>query len=436
MFKKIISQKFVRNVGILTIANLISMVISLIQGFIVAKILGPSAYGIASLVMSYPNLVFNFFDAKSEQASVKYMSDFQVTEDHRKLLAMSNLGYIIDLIIAVLAFVTISVTANWAANNIIHQVEMGGLIIAYSFTFLFKALIGTSKAFFITLNDFNKIAYLEIVNTIIRTGLILSLLMNDQGVKSVILGNGIANIVIGLIYGILGGLQLKQVCGSFSWEGKFKALKGKYKEILSFVGFNNWSILVGILAKQIDLILLGFFRNETEVGYYAISKKIASLLNYLVSSLQSVIYPKLSKLWSTSGKKAVQNEVKKLVLKVGLPLGSLLLIMTLSVPLIINLLLGNKYQESIITTQFLLAGNAIWLIVFWLRPLYFSIGQVKEWSLGITIYSFIYTPLIIIVISNYGYIGLSIFQCVAVTIFNSIMWLLINKNTFKLTIKE
>ena len=61
---------------ILTVANLAGAALSLIQGVLIARWLGPESYGVAALVMSYPDLVYTFFDARSSDASVKYLGEF------------------------------------------------------------------------------------------------------------------------------------------------------------------------------------------------------------------------------------------------------------------------------------------------------------------------------------------------------------------------
>ena len=52
---KILKRKFVRDVGVLTVANVIVAALSFVQGIVVARWLGPELYGITVLVMSYPN---------------------------------------------------------------------------------------------------------------------------------------------------------------------------------------------------------------------------------------------------------------------------------------------------------------------------------------------------------------------------------------------
>src|SRR5574342_174913 len=93
---KVMGRKFVHDVGVLVVANCAGAGLSLIQGILVARWLGPEQYGIAALVMNYPSLVYTFFDARSVEASVKYLNEFHAGGEPNRVLAMCKLGYVVD----------------------------------------------------------------------------------------------------------------------------------------------------------------------------------------------------------------------------------------------------------------------------------------------------------------------------------------------------
>lgn len=407
IFKKLKGKNF-RNVGILTISNFVASILSFLQGIIVAKILGPSSYGIVALVMSYPSLVFSFFDAKSGEASIKYFSEFQTKGHGQKVLAMAKLGYSIDLTIALLALITVFLTGNWAAINIAHKPETEGLMLAYSVTFIPKAFTGTSKAWLTTLSNFSLIAWVEVIITFIRVCLIISFVFIGWEIKGVVWGNGITNILMGLVYGTIGWVKFKQICGAYPSQGKWIKIKEKKKEIFSFVGYNNLSVLLGILTKQIDVLLLGYFHNPSQVGYYQLAKKLSSVVNFLVAPLQSVTYPELAKLLSLGNKQKFQLKIRSLAIKVGLPLGLIVLTSISLVPFFVTLLVGKDYIPAIKATQLLLIGQAFWLTFFWLRPLFLARVLVKEWTICTLIFSLFTMLGWIIIVPTQGYLGMSL----------------------------
>ncbi|MBC7104723.1 MAG: oligosaccharide flippase family protein, partial [Firmicutes bacterium] len=119
--REILARPFVRHVGALTMANGVSAVLSFAQGILVARWLGPELYGVAALVMSFPAMVYTFFDARSAEASVKYLSEFHARGERERVLAMCKVGYAVDLAVAAVAFSGVVATAPWAASSVVHR---------------------------------------------------------------------------------------------------------------------------------------------------------------------------------------------------------------------------------------------------------------------------------------------------------------------------
>jgi O-antigen/teichoic acid export membrane protein len=103
-------RPFVRHVGVLTVANGVGAVLSVVQGILVARWLGPELYGVAALVMSVPSLVYTFFDARSAEASVKFLSEFDARGERERFfytialiettVTIVRVGLVLGLILA------------------------------------------------------------------------------------------------------------------------------------------------------------------------------------------------------------------------------------------------------------------------------------------------------------------------------------------------
>jgi O-antigen/teichoic acid export membrane protein len=61
--------------------------------------------------MSYPTLVYTFIDARTSEASVKFLAEFHVRNERDRILAMCKLGYALDFAIASLAFLVVAISA-------------------------------------------------------------------------------------------------------------------------------------------------------------------------------------------------------------------------------------------------------------------------------------------------------------------------------------
>jgi O-antigen/teichoic acid export membrane protein/ubiquinone/menaquinone biosynthesis C-methylase UbiE len=394
----------------------VGAVLSFVQGILVARWLGPELYGVAALVMSVPSLVYTFFDARSAEASVKFLSEFDARGERERALAMCKVGYMVDFTIAMMAFLVILLLSPWAAKSIVKRPEMGWLIILYGSAFLPRALTGTSYAVLATLGRFPTIALIDTLTNILRVGLVMGLVGLGWQVAGVVWGNAIAMAATGLLYGILAYSLVKSRWGRSWLSADWAYLKGLWREVISFLAYNDLNALLGLIPKQLDVVILGYFRNPIEVGYYKLAKTLAGAVGYVVGPLQSVVYPEFAKLWGIGDMKAFRQKTRKLALQVGLPLAAVTACGVMLLPFILPALLGQSYDPAVPAAQLLLLGSAIWLGFFWLKPVYFAHGAIKQWSLVIGTFSLATFVGWLLIVPFYGFIGMSIWWTTSVAL--------------------
>jgi O-antigen/teichoic acid export membrane protein len=402
---KLLARRFVKNVGILTIANCAGATLSFVQGILVARWLEPELYGMTALVMSYPDLVYTFFDTRSSQASMKYLGEFHARGERTRLLAMCKLGYAIDFAIASSTFFLVLVTATWVAQRVVHHPEAAGLIVIYGATFVAQALVGTSYAVLATLGRFSLIAWMDSLLTALRVALVLGLVLTGWQVAGVIWGNVIASAVKGLLYGCTAWSQMYHTWGAMPLQGSWQALKGRRREIFGFLLYNDLNALLGMVPQQLDIILLGYFRNQTEVGYYTLAKNLSSVVRYFVGPLQSVAYIELARLQGLGNKLALRQKVQRLAVQVGFPIELLMLVGILFVCPWVLSLFGHSYLPALRAAQTIMVGNSVWLFGFWLRPLYFALGKVNLWTTAGALSLLVFLPLLPLITWRWGYLG-------------------------------
>ncbi len=377
---KVIGRKFVQDVGVLTIANFAGAALSLCQSIVVARWLGPHLYGVAVLIMGFPNLLFGILDARSTDVSVKYLGEFSATGAKDQALAVCKLSYVVDIGTGVSAFVLVAATAWWAGERIVHSSEVTWLIILYAAAFLPSSLSGTSRAILAILGRFSTLAWVEGLSTILRVLLVLGLVYTGWEVAGVIWGNALALAFHGLILGLLAFPLLKRTWGAYGVAGSWRRLRGRHREILSFFFFNNINVSLGLFVKQFDLIILGYWQGPTQAGYYRLAKSIGALVGNMVGPLQSRAYPHLASLWGAKQHDEMKRTIWKYSLWVGAPLGVMVLASLPFLSLLINTAVGNQYLGAALPAQLILTGSAIWIGFFWLRPLFLAVGQVNLYT--------------------------------------------------------
>jgi O-antigen/teichoic acid export membrane protein len=285
---------------------------------------------------------------------------------------------------------------------------MGWLIILYGSAFLPRALTGTSYAVLATLGRFPSIALIDTLTNFLRVGLVLGLVGLGWQVAGVVWGNAIAMAATGLLYGILAYGLVKSRWGRSWLSTDWSYLKGLWREVISFLAYNDLNALLGMIPKQLDVVILGYFRNPIEVGYYKLAKTLAGAVGYVVGPLQSVVYPEFAKLWGIGDMKAFRQKTRKLALQVGLPLAAVTACGVTLLPFILPALLGQSYDPAVPAAQLLLLGSAIWLGFFWLRPVYFAQGRLHVWTRISVLVMFLSVLGFFVITPHWGYLGLSL----------------------------
>jgi O-antigen/teichoic acid export membrane protein len=417
-------RPFVRHVGILTISNVAGAGLNVLLGVLVARWLGPSLFGVSALVMTYPGLLYNILDARSSEASVKYLGEFQARGDRGRALAMCRLGYLVDLCVALGASVLVAFTAGWAAVRIVHQPELAWLIFAYTLALVPRSVAGTSTAVLVTFQRFGTIAVIEAATNVVRCGLVLWFLLAGWQVAGVVWGNAISMVINGLLYGLASALVSRRQWGGVLSDGSGATLAGRRREVLGFLAFNSAYATVGMVSKQLDVAILGFFRGATDVGYYKIAKSVAALLALLVGPLQTVTYPALIRIWALGDVQAFRRHVWRLVLLVGMPLALLTAGAAVLVGEFLVLLVGAAYLPAIPVTRILLLAAGWQVVFFWLRPAYMAVDRIGAYVLATGITSAGLILAWVLVVPRLGNIGIALAllaQTVGLTVYCSLM---------------
>jgi O-antigen/teichoic acid export membrane protein len=359
----------------------------------------------ASLVMSIPLIIFGVFDARSGAASVKYLSEYHARGDFSCALAVCKLGFAIDLVIAIVTFVVLLFTARWAAQNIVHNPSAADLVLLYGAALIPRSLAGTSNAVLATLQRFPLIAFIEILNNSVRLALVLVFLFYGWQVAGVVVANALVSVASGFLYGACAWLFAGRAWGGQIIHAPISTLAANRQQIFTFLGYNELNALIGVVPRQLDAVLLGYFRTPTEVGYYKLAKSLASIVGYVTQPLRAVTYAELARLWGAGRRRGVSEEIRKLAMSIGVPTGLVVSIGVFFMPFAVTLLAGELYNPAVATAQLLFIASIVSLVFFWIRPVYFARGYIKQWvtiSSAATIAFALIYPLIV---SEWGYVG-------------------------------
>jgi len=145
---------------------------------------------------------------------------------------------------------------------------------------------------------------------------------------------------------VAGVLSLILIFKEFGIQFKFQkvdTLKHHLKE--------GWHIFISNIAISLYTIsttfILGLFTNNIIVGHYSAADKIINAFKGLIEPVSQTIYPYISKKVNTSKRDGL-NFIKKVLKYVGIFTLSISIFIFFFANILVSLLLGSQYQESII----------------------------------------------------------------------------------------
>ena len=180
-----------------------------------------------------------------------------------------------------------------------------------------------------------------------------------------------------------------------------------------------------------DIVMLGMFRSESEVGVYSVLVKLASLTSISLLAVNSIAAPKFAELYSKKDmlgfKKVAQSSTKMIFFS--------------SLPIILILSLFSKHILSIFGDEFIIGYVALWILMAGqtISAMSGSVGVIlnmtgneivfQKLTFFMTILNIIFN---IFLIPEYGIIGASLSTMISLSVWN-IASVLIIKNKLKFT---
>ena len=98
-------------------SNTISLGLSVLQGILATRLLGPDGYGLIGIVMGYASTVNSLFSFRMSEIVVRYGGEYLEKDEKNKASALIKAAGLTEAIVSVLAFLVVAVTAGWASRS-------------------------------------------------------------------------------------------------------------------------------------------------------------------------------------------------------------------------------------------------------------------------------------------------------------------------------
>lgn len=338
--KKILDNKdykrIIENIFSLFSLQGLNYLLPLITFPYLTRVLGPENYGLvifATAFITYfqilTNYGFNF--SATKEISINRDNNTQLSKIFSSVLFTKLLLMILSFcIISPIIFFIDTFRANWVLYLFTFGLVIGNLLMP---TWFFQGM--------------EKMRYISILNISMSLIFTISIFIFIRGSADYIyvpLINSIGAIIIGMI-------AIRIVLKDFNIKINIPS-----KEDIKTQLKSGWHIFISTVAISFyttsNVFVLGILASNTVVGYYSVAERIIYIAIGLLGPISQSLYPHISSIAVKSKKNTVQF-IKKIIIFIGSFTFIISIFIFFAAGLILNILAGNQFEDSIIILRIL-----------------------------------------------------------------------------------
>jgi O-antigen/teichoic acid export membrane protein len=353
-------------------------------------------------------------------ALTKYVAQFY--EDKKKTSEYITSGIIGSTISGTLIGIALYFSSSIIAIDFFAIPSMEELLKVTSLCFPFIAI---QKAVIGTLNGYRKMRTFALVNIIqnvsvvlLSLGLVLLLNMNVMGA---VIGYVVPTIVTGTLSLYFtrqdikpSSFMSKTVLGEISWFGFYVMLSNS----------------IGVINTQIDSLMVGYFMDETEVGYYAVAILFMQGVILLPQVVQRVTTPVIATYYGKKEYENIKKTVKKTMLHTFVGTLCISIILIIFGIYLIDIFFTKDFIPAYIPMLILLIGYSICAPIGSVGNTLSSIGKMNVVFKMNILCALTNTILNLILIPTYGLVGAASATSITQIVTSLVHFSLIKKYVF------
>jgi O-antigen/teichoic acid export membrane protein len=321
-------------------ARILTTVNSVVAGIIVARWLG--AEGLGKLA------VINVTVATAVQlgsAGLPSANTYFIAQDKRRFAPAVVNSFIFAILIGSLLALVLTGLARWKPDwfGFIEPRLIG--IAALSIPFVLVSIIGLNV--FLAVGRIGRFNLLDLLGqSFVLINAIVALVILNAGLWMVVSLNTAVNVALGILIGVLVLAYGAKIKDALAWRPDLQL----FGRMLRYGAKFHISILAGLLIFRADLLVVNYFRGETEAGVYSVASQVALMLMLLPGIIATLLFPRAA---------ANPDETGELTCVVTRHTAFVMLFVCLAVApasFLLPLLYGAEFSDSSVQLLILLPG--------------------------------------------------------------------------------
>jgi O-antigen/teichoic acid export membrane protein len=357
--------------------------------------LGPSGLGLYTLVFTIYMFGTQFATLGMNSAMTKYIAEYN--ENLSKIKEYVSSGILGSIVSGSLMGILLYLFSSIISTDIFHLPEMSNLL---KFTALCFPFISMQKTIIGTLNGLREMKWYAILNIaqnllMVIVSFFMVIVLNME-VMGAVLGFVIPTIVVGL-FSLIFARNL--------FVTPTKLTVTVLKEISWFGFYVVLANSIGMINTQIDSLMIGYFMEEIDVGYYAVAIMLVQGVILLPQAVQAVTTPSIATYYGKGDFNNIQQLIKNTMLRMSAAIGCIALILAIFGKFLISLVFTDEFLPAYLPMLILLIGYSIYAAYASIGGCLASVGKVQMLFRIDAICAGLNTLLNIVLVPRFGLLG-------------------------------
>jgi len=286
-----IAQKAARGGLFIFIGNASSTVILALGVIAVARLLGPSDYGLYTLALAVPIILVSLSDAGINFALVRLPARLGAEGNHAEAEKLIRLGFLLKLTISTIAFIICYFGSATIATTVLNRSELAPFLRIASILVVFHSMFDAACNSFIGQDRMHYSASIQVLQ---------STLKGTLGPALVLVGFGIAGAISGFVLSLaaagLVGTALLFVNHTRSSSQATGLVSTDLHRLLGYALPLYVATILSVFLTQYQNIVLAHFTSNTEIGNFVATWNFTAFMAILAYPFATAMFPMFSKM--------------------------------------------------------------------------------------------------------------------------------------------
>ena len=366
--------------------NTIALALSVLQGALVARLLGVSGFGLLGIITSYASAVNSVFSFRMSELVVRYGGEYLEKREKRKASAFMKAASLTELFVSALAFIIVAVTASWAEANLAKTSGAAWMFVVFAIGLLANFNYETSIGILQVTGKIKLQGTVNLLQSVVTTIIIVAAFLTNGTLQTILFAYLLSKTILGLGMFIAAQIQLHRVLGRGWWRESFSAIaeRSEWRELIRFAVSSNVSATIIKIFRESEILWVGFFLSTTAAGYYRVAYTLAGFLAIVSDPLITTTFPEINRLVVQSAWARLKDFLRK-VTSLSFAYNAVIAVgFVLFGGWMIRIYSNETFLPAYPAMIALVVGLAFNYTLFWNRPLLLSLG-LPEYPIKVTL---------------------------------------------------